>query len=176
MSSEMQQLYQQLILDHAREQRGRGEIDPYDAESYQFNPVCGDEVTLRVRLDHPAGGGRPVLAEVGWQGDGCSISPASASVLTDLVTGKDLAEVDALHETFHELMQARGQGLDPAEEEALGDAAAFTGVARYPARIKCALLGWVALRDAVARAVTGEGARPTTDTARDTVAPTQEDA
>lgn len=171
MTSEMQQLYQQLILDHAREQRGRGDIDPYDAESYQFNPVCGDEVRLRVRLEHPAGGGRPVIAEVGWEGEGCSISQASVSVLCDLVEGRDTAEVDSLQEMFHELMGARGQGIDPAKEERLGDAAAFTGVARYPARIKCALLSWVALRDAVARAVTGEGTPPAT-----TSSPTQEDA
>jgi len=96
-------------------------------------------------------GGVPVVDAVSWEGQGCSISQASVSVLTELVTGADLRRVDALAESFRLLMHARGAGLDDAQEDALGDATAFTGVAKYPARIKCALLGWAALKDALAK-------------------------
>ena len=144
----MEQLYQQVILDHAREPHGQG-LQPLGAlagESHQINPTCGDEVTLRVELDD---GGRPVVRDVSWDGQGCSISQASLSVLHDLVVGADLHEVDRLAGTFRALMNARGLGLDDDAEELLGDATAFTGVAKYPARIKCALLGWAALTDAL---------------------------
>ncbi|RYV50550.1 Fe-S cluster assembly sulfur transfer protein SufU [Pengzhenrongella frigida] len=159
MTNAMEQLYQQVILDHAKFPHGRGlttdAVAPGHAigESHQVNPTCGDEVTLRVDID-PADG-VPVLRTVSWEGQGCSISQASISVLTDLVTGAELTEVDRLAETFRQLMHARGAGLDPDQEDALGDATAFTGVAKYPARIKCALLGWAALRDAVARSGAG---------------------
>jgi len=167
MTSAMEQLYQQVILDHARDPHGRG-LDADGAavgaadgqargESHQVNPTCGDEVTLRVEIDTT--GASPVLRSVHWDGQGCSISQASVSVLTDLVTGADLTEVDRLAETFRLLMHARGAGLDPDQEDALGDATAFTGVAKYPARIKCALLGWAALRDAVVRSGAGTPAR-----------------
>ena len=159
MTSSMEQLYQQVILDHARDPHGRG-LTGADGvatgylrgESHQVNPTCGDEVTLRVDIDARSGaGGTPILRGVCWDGQGCSISQASVSVLTDLVTGSELTEVDRIAQTFRALMHARGAGLDPEQEDALGDATAFTGVAKYPARIKCALLGWAALRDAVVR-------------------------
>jgi len=166
MTTAMEQLYQQVILDHARDPHGRGlgagggptTGDPgvwMTGESHQVNPTCGDEVTLRVVIDANAATGSPVLRAVNWDGQGCSISQASVSVLTDLVTGAELAEVDRLAETFRALMHSRGEGLDPAQEDALGDATAFTGVAKYPARIKCAMLGWAALRDAVIRSGAG---------------------
>ncbi|NMR21402.1 Fe-S cluster assembly sulfur transfer protein SufU [Cellulomonas fimi] len=158
MTSSMEQLYQQVILDHAKSPHGRGlvavDAAPGHAlgESHQVNPTCGDEVTLRVDITAGgAPGAAPVVAGVSWEGQGCSISQASVSVLTDLVTGADLAEVDRVSETFRQLMHARGAGLDPDLEDTLGDATAFTGVAKYPARIKCALLGWAALRDAVVK-------------------------
>ncbi|MCK6212166.1 SUF system NifU family Fe-S cluster assembly protein [Georgenia sp. EYE_87] len=154
MADAMEQLYQQVILDHSRERHGAGEIDPFDGESFQVNPTCGDEVRLRVRLDHADG--PPRIAEIGWVGQGCSISQASLSVLNDLVTGQDISTVDRLNETFRELMHNRGHDLEDAKQESLEDAAAFVGVARYPARIKCALLGWMALRDALAHALTAE--------------------
>ncbi|TRW45761.1 Fe-S cluster assembly sulfur transfer protein SufU [Georgenia yuyongxinii] len=160
MADAMQQMYQQVILDHSRERHGAGEIEPFDGESFQVNPTCGDQVTLRVRLDHSAGG--PTIAAVGWVGQGCSISQASLSILNDLVTGQDIATADRLNETFRELMHGRGKTLEPAKEEQLEDAAAFVGVAKFPARIKCALLGWMALRDALAHALTAEP--HTTDT------------
>ncbi|WP_043500349.1 Fe-S cluster assembly sulfur transfer protein SufU [Georgenia sp. SUBG003] len=154
MADAMEQLYQQVILDHSREKHGAGEIDPFDGESFQVNPTCGDEVRLRVRLEHADG--PPRVAEVGWVGQGCSISQASLSVLNDLVTGQDISTVDRLNEAFRELMHNRGKELDPHKQDSLEDAAAFVGVARYPARIKCALLGWMALRDALAHALTAE--------------------
>lgn len=146
MSGALEQMYQQLILDHAKHPHGRGLADGAAAESHQVNPTCGDEVTLRVHLD----GDR--VDHVTWEGQGCSISQASVSVLTDLVEGQSVARAEELGETFRALMHARGQGLSEDEEDALGDATAFTGVAQFPARIKCALLGWAALRDALAQA------------------------
>ncbi|HLT85488.1 MAG TPA: SUF system NifU family Fe-S cluster assembly protein [Phototrophicaceae bacterium] len=156
MADAMEQLYQQVILDHSRERHGAGELDPYDAESFQVNPTCGDQVTLRVRLAHDDGG--PRVDAVGWVGQGCSISQASLSVLNDLVVGRTIHEVDTLNETFRELMHGRGVELPEEKQDTLGDASAFTGVAKYPARIKCALLGWMALRDALAHALTSEPA------------------
>lgn len=171
MTSSMEQLYQQVILDHARDPHGRGlaASDPPAAghatgESHQVNPTCGDEVTLRVDVDAPDGG-EPILRSVRWDGQGCSISQASVSVLTDLVTGAELSEVDRIAETFRALMHSRGAGLDPQQEDALGDATAFTGVGKYPARIKCALLGWAALRDAVIRSGAGLPAATAHETA-----------
>jgi len=146
----MEQLYQQVILDHAKFPHGRGLGTPagehlHTGESHQVNPTCGDEVTLQVDVD-----GDGVVRDVRWEGQGCSISQASASVLHDLVVGADLDTVETLHGTFRALMQSRGAGLeDEAALESLGDGAAFTGVAKYPARVKCALLGWAALNDAI---------------------------
>ncbi len=163
MTSAMEQLYQQVILDHAKYPHGRGlsaDVGATDGhavgQSHQVNPTCGDEVTLRVEIDTrvPASGAA-VLRTVSWEGQGCSISQASISVLTDLVTGIELPEVDRISESFRALMHARGAGLDDEQEDTLGDATAFTGVAKYPARIKCALLGWAALRDAIARSGAG---------------------
>ena len=182
MTTAVEQLYQQVILDHAKNPHGRG-LTPLDVvapghalgESHQVNTTCGDEVTLRVDVvaaGSPEGIG--ILRGVSWEGQGCSISQACLSVLTDLVTGSELTEVDRLAESFRALMRARGQGLDPEREDALGDATAFTGVAKYPARIKCALLGWVALRDAVVRsgAPLPTGTAPATNTSPATTSPT----
>jgi len=144
----MEQLYQQVILDHAKFPHGRGlgvaGTDLLTGESHQVNPTCGDEVTLQVDLDDAG-----VVRDVRWEGQGCSISQASVSVLHDLVVDHDLTTVDDLADTFRALMQSRGAGLDEDAEEKLGDAAAFTGVGKYSARVKCALLGWVALTDAL---------------------------
>lgn len=159
--SALEQLYQQVILDHARERHGEGLIETAGAEmageSFQVNPTCGDEVTLRLRLDPASQGGAPVVAELGWEGVGCSISRASLSILTDLVVGKDVREVDGLAEDFRALMGNRGESVEEEREARLEDAAALVGVAKFPARIKCALLGWMALRDATAKALVTEG-------------------
>lgn len=161
MSSPMEQLYQQLILDHAKQAHGRGLADGFTAESFQVNPTCGDEVRLRVHLAGDA------IERVSWEGQGCSISQASVSVLTDLVTGEPVSTAEELGETFRRLMHARGEGLDEESEDRLGDATAFTGVARYPARIKCALLGWSALRDALIQTGHAGTPRATTSTEED---------
>lgn len=148
--SALEQMYQQLILEHAKRPHGRGLVDAgghAHGESHQVNPTCGDEVRLRVSLGGSAE--HPVVETVSWEGQGCSISTASTSVLTELVTGAGLDEVERVAGTFREMMGAQGRALDEEAEDLLGDAAAFAGVARYPARVKCALLGWMALRDAL---------------------------
>ncbi|MEI5582850.1 MULTISPECIES: Fe-S cluster assembly sulfur transfer protein SufU [unclassified Agromyces] len=139
-------LYQQIILDHSRERHGDGPLAGADGEHHEFNPTCGDEITLRVKLDP----GHERIEQVAWEGDGCSISMASASVLTDLVQGRPVGEALATAETFREMLRSKGEG-EP-DEDVLGDAIAFHGVARYVMRIKCAMLGWVALEAAVAKA------------------------
>ncbi|MGR0218994.1 Fe-S cluster assembly sulfur transfer protein SufU [Agromyces sp. ZXT2-6] len=139
-------LYQQIILDHAKERHGAGPLDGADAEHHEYNPTCGDEITLRVKLD----AAHDRIEAVAWEGDGCSISMASASVLTDLVQGRPVDEALATAETFREMLRSKGEG-EP-DEEVLGDAIAFHGVAKYVMRIKCAMLGWVALEAAVAKA------------------------
>ena len=145
MSSDLQQLYQQIILQHAKDRHGDGLAEvpagARSAESHQLNPTCGDEITLRAVMAGPR------LDGISWEGQGCSISMASASVLTDMMAGLDRAEALALVEDFRELMRSRGT-MEP-DEEVLGDAAAFAGVSRYPARVKCAMLAWVALEEAV---------------------------
>ncbi|WP_436496937.1 Fe-S cluster assembly sulfur transfer protein SufU [Actinokineospora sp. HUAS TT18] len=141
---QLQQMYQEIILDHYKNPHGRGLRDPFDAESFQVNPTCGDEVTLRVKLDGTT------VTDVSYEGQGCSISQASTSVLTDLVTGHSIDDAMSTLDAFVELMQGRGQ-VEP-DEDVLEDGIAFAGVAKYPARVKCALLGWMAFKDAVARA------------------------
>jgi nitrogen fixation NifU-like protein len=136
-------LYQQLILDHAKNPIGAGLRDPFDSEVHHVNPTCGDEITLRVRV----AGSR--LADVSFDAKGCSISVAAASVMADTVTGVDIEEAMREYELFRGIVSL-GLPTD-ADVEELGDAAAFAGVAKFPARVKCALLGWAAMRDAVAR-------------------------
>jgi nitrogen fixation NifU-like protein len=138
-------LYQEIILDHYKHPQGRGLREPFDAEVHHVNPTCGDEVTLRVSLKDG------VLADVSYDGQGCSISQASASVLHELLTGRPVAEAMSVLDSFTELMGSRGQ-LEP-DEDVLGDGIAFAGVSKYPARVKCALLAWMAFKDATAQAV-----------------------
>ena len=152
--SDLDQLYQQVILDHSRERHGAGAIDGAQASSYQVNPTCGDEVELSVRVED----GR--LVAVGWQGQGCSISQASLSVMHDLVDGADLATVYHLAGDFDTLMHSRGRGVEDRLLDELEDGAAFEGVSKYPNRVKCALLGWMALKDALARTGVPPSATP----------------
>jgi nitrogen fixation NifU-like protein len=142
-------MYQEIILDHYRNPHGKGLRDG-DAEVHHVNPTCGDEITLRVRLDGST------VADVSYESQGCSISQASASVLNDLVVGKTVGEAQAVQEAFLELMQSKGQG--EGDEEVLEDAVAFAGVSKYPARVKCALLSWMAWKDATAKALGGQPA------------------
>jgi nitrogen fixation NifU-like protein len=140
----LEQMYQEIILDHYRNPHRSGLREPFDAESYQINPTCGDEVTLRVALD----GDR--VTDVSYDAIGCSISQAATSVLTDLVVGHTVDESKTTMDAFVEMVQSRGQ-VEP-DEDVLQDAVAFAGVSRYPARVKCALLAWMAFKDAVGRA------------------------
>ena len=144
---QLEQMYQEIILDHYKKPHRHGLREPFDAESFQVNPTCGDEVTLRVRLT--GAGSDAVVEDVSYEGQGCSISQASVSVLTDLVVGRTVGEAFRTHAAFGELMQGRGQ-VEP-DEDVLEDGVAFAGVAKYPARVKCALLGWMAFKDAVSR-------------------------
>jgi nitrogen fixation NifU-like protein len=144
-------LYQEIILDHYKNPHGAGLRDPFDAEVHHVNPTCGDEVTLRVRLD---GAGEDALVQdVSYDALGCSISQASVSVLTDLVVGKRVSDALSVHESFLKLMQGRGN-VEP-DEDVLEDGVAFAGVAKFPARVKCALLGWMAWKDATSQVVAG---------------------
>jgi len=146
------QLYQEIILDHYKHPHGRGLRAPFGGEAHHVNPTCGDEVTLRVATEGD------VFSDISYDGMGCSISQASASVLHELLQGRSAAEAAEVHEAFVALMQGRGQ-VEP-DEEVLGDAVAFAGVARYPARVKCALLPWMAFKDAAARSGVGVGVSP----------------
>jgi nitrogen fixation NifU-like protein len=146
---QLESMYQEIILDHYRNPHSRGLREPFDAEVHHVNPTCGDEVTLRVALKDA--GGEPELADVSYEALGCSISQASASVLSDLVTGRTVSDAMKISDAFRELMQSRGQA-EP-DEDLLGDAVAFAGVSKYPARIKCALLSWMAWKDATVQAM-----------------------
>ena len=145
----LESLYQEIILDHYRHPHHAGLREPFDAELRHVNPVCGDEVTLRLTLKDADAG--PVVADVSYDALGCSISQASASVLSDLVIGRPASEGMKLPDEFLALMQSQGEGAP--DEDVLGDAVAFAGVSKYPARIKCALLAWMAWKDATAQAI-----------------------
>jgi len=138
-------LYQEIILDHYKHPHHSGLREPYDAQVHHVNPACGDEITLRVHMDGDT------VADVSYDAIGCSISQASVSVLGDLVIGKELDEALTVQEEFLTLMH--GQGKVQPDEDRLEDAVAFAGVARFPGRVKCALLGWMAWKDATAQAV-----------------------
>lgn len=140
----VEDLYQEIILDHYRTKHHSGLRQPYDAEVRHVNPTCGDEVLLRVRLDGDT------VTDVSYEAMGCSISQASTSVMTDLVIGNDITYDLDLYEEFLTMMQSKGR-VEP-DEERLEDGIAFAGVAKFPARVKCALIGWSAFRDAVLRA------------------------
>jgi nitrogen fixation NifU-like protein len=145
-------LYQEIILDHYKNPHHKGLRDPFEAEVHHVNPTCGDEVTLRVHLTDGPDGERRV-EDVSYDALGCSISQAAASVLTDLVIGKSVEDAMAIHTDFLTLMQ--GKGTVEPDEDVLEDAIAFAGVAKFPARVKCALLSWMAWKDATAQSLAG---------------------
>lgn len=137
MSADLQSLYQELILDHARDPEGKGDPTPLDYTHHELNPSCGDEITVGVSLDDDES-----IASIVWDGHGCSISMASASIMTGLLEHATREEALARIDEFRTMLRSRGS---IAPSEALGDAAALQGVAKYVMRIKCAMLGWVAL-------------------------------
>jgi len=154
----MDSLYQEIILDHYRNPVGRGLRDPHEAEVHHVNPTCGDEITVRVHLE---GAGEAVkVADISYDNQGCSISQASASVMYELLVGQALNDAMATQEAFLGLMKSATDDSDgDPDEELLGDAIAFSGVAKYPARVKCALLSWMAWKDAVSQALSTGGTR-----------------
>lgn len=140
----VEEMYQQIILDHYREKHHSGLREDYDAEVTQVNPSCGDELLLRVHLDGD------VISDVSYDAVGCSISQASTSVMTDLVIGKTIDEAQELYRGFQEMMRSRG--TIELDEDTYEDAIAFEGVAKLMARVKCAMLGWSALEDGLLKA------------------------
>lgn len=149
----LETMYQEIILDHYKRPNGRGLREPFDVEVHHVNPSCGDEITLRVRLAHHEAGSW--VEDISYDGQGCSISQASASVMHDLLVGHSVTEGLEVLDDFTTLMQGRGT-VEP-DEDVLGDAVAFSGVAKYPARVKCALLSWMAWKDAVSQSVSQGG-------------------
>lgn len=139
-SPELANLYQQVILDHSKRKKGFGLAEGRAAESHQLNPTCGDEITLRLHLTAD-----DTIERISWEGAGCSISMASASLLAELVPGLTRDEARERIALFREMMRSKGEGVE--DDEPLGDAAALEGVSRYVARVKCAMLGWVAFED-----------------------------
>lgn len=143
---QLQSLYQEVILDHYRNQRGKGLRGGYQAESHQVNPTCGDEITLRAHLDP----NKQSILDISYESTGCSISQAAASVLFEQIKGASLSDFEKIFNEFLALMQSQGKLV--ANEDLIGDGVAFIGVAQYPARVKCALLAWMAAKDAIAKA------------------------
>ena len=141
---QLDSLYQEVILDHYKRPQHKGLAATYDAQVHHVNPSCGDEITLNVALDDDK------VAAITWDGVGCSISQASVSILSDLLLGKSIAEADLVLNNFTELMQSKGTMV--GDDAILEDAVAMAGVSKFPARIKCALLGWMAYKDAVVQA------------------------
>ena len=144
MSHDLDALYQEIILDHYKNPHHAGLREPFEAEVHHVNPTCGDEVTLRVHVSDGT------VSDVSYDAVGCSISQAATSVMTDLVIGKSVDDAMAVQDTFLTLMQGKGQ-VEP-DEDVLEDGIAFAGVAKFPARVKCALLPWMAWKDATVQA------------------------
>jgi nitrogen fixation protein NifU and related proteins len=162
-------LYGELILDHARRPQHAGLREPFDVEVNHVNPTCGDEISLRVHLVERPDGQGLLVEDVSYDALGCSISVASASVLAEEAIGHPLEETLTTYRHLHAMLTSRG--ADPGDPEQIGDGVAFAGVAKYPARVKCALLSWSAYLDALARA----GADISTASTSPTSAPTTEE-
>jgi nitrogen fixation protein NifU and related proteins len=137
---ELDSLYQEVILDHYRNPHHKGLSTDKDIQVKHNNPSCGDEVTLNLSMKDG------LVQDISWDGVGCSISMASVSVMSDLIIGKSYVEASVILQNFVDLMQSKGQAS--GDENILEDAVAFAGVSKFPARIKCALLGWMAFKDA----------------------------
>jgi nitrogen fixation NifU-like protein len=146
---ELEALYQDIILDHYKKPRGRGLREPFEAQVRHVNPTCGDEVDLRVHLEDGK------VADVSYEGMGCSISQASASVLHELMVGRSVEQALSTVDNFAEMIGSRGQ-IQP-DESVLADGVAFAGVSKYPARVKCALLSWMAFKEATVAALAAQG-------------------
>ncbi len=138
-------MYQEVILDHYKSPRGKGLREPFTGQSHQVNPTCGDEITVRVKLSED----KNIIEDISYEGVGCSISQAAMSILFEQVLGKNVSEFDEISKEFLAMMQSKG--IYEPNEDLLGDGIAMIGVAQYPARIKCALLSWMGVKDAIIR-------------------------
>jgi nitrogen fixation NifU-like protein len=145
---QLDNLYQEVILDHYKNPQNKKLADNNDAQVHHINPSCGDEITLGVKLEGST------ISSINWEGVGCSISQASTSIMSDLLMGKSLEDAETISESFLHLMQSKG--TEEGNPDLLEDAVALAGVSRYPARIKCALLGWMAFKDASVQALANE--------------------
>jgi len=141
---QLDNLYQEVILDHYKNPQNKKLSPTYDAQVHHVNPSCGDEIDLNITIKDG------VVSAITWDGVGCSISQASVSILTDLLIGKSIVQAYEIYDEFVALMQSKGTVT--GNEELLEDAVALAGVSKYPARIKCALLGWMAFKDASVQA------------------------
>ena len=150
--SQLQDLYQQVILDHNRAPRNFGALADANRSALGHNPLCGDQLTVYVKVD-----GGDVIQEIAFQGKGCAISKASASLMTDALKGRTVAEAEALFGTFHDMLT--GPPDVKADPKGLGKLAVFSGVREFPARVKCATLAWHTLH----QALTGGNAPATTE-------------
>lgn len=150
----MEQMYQEVILDHYKHPHHRGLREPFGAEVHHVNPTCGDEVTLRVHIDDNGD-----VADVSYDGQGCSISQAATSILTDQVIGQPVQQALKVVDSYSEMISSRGTA--EGDEDMIGDGIALAGVSKYPARVKCALLGWMAFKDAVVRITSAEETKRT---------------
>ena len=146
---QLSNMYQEVILDHYKSPRGKGLQQKFSGEAHHVNPTCGDEITVRVLLSKDGN----KIEKISYDGQGCSISQASASIMFEQVDGKNLAEFESINEDFLKMMQ--GKGNYQGKEDLIGDGVSMIGVAQYPARIKCALLSWMAAKDALIRATGG---------------------
>jgi nitrogen fixation protein NifU and related proteins len=141
-SAQISALYQEMILDHYRRPRNKGEIENPDETIVMKNPLCGDEITIQLRYDDDK------VADVGFVGRGCSISQASASMMTQLVKGRSVEEIESLRGRFRDMVMG---AENAADDKSLGSLRALSGVSKFPARVKCALLAWDALSEGVKR-------------------------
>lgn len=139
-------LYQEIILEHSKRPVRAGLREPYEAQVHHVNPTCGDEITLRVHV-RAGGAGEPELADISYDAAGCSISVASTSILAEELTGTSVAHARRAIASMRTMLTSKGD--DPGDEDLIGDGVALAGVSKYPARVKCALLGWMALTDAL---------------------------
>ena len=141
---QLDSLYQEVILDHYKHPQHKGLSPTFSAQVSHVNASCGDEIILNINLEGD------LISELTWDGQGCSISQASVSIMTDLLTGKTLDQAAIILKSFSDLMASKG--TSPGDELVLEDAIAFAGVSKFPGRFKCSLLGWMAFKDAAIQA------------------------
>jgi len=143
---QLSNMYQEVILDHYKSPRGKGLKNPFDGQAHHVNPTCGDEITVQVKLSSD----KKTIETISYDGQGCSISQASASIMFEQVNQKSIEEFNQINDDFLKMMQ--GKGNYQGNENLIGDGVSMIGVAQYPARVKCALLSWMAAKDAIIRA------------------------